>query len=141
MTAFHALQDPISDENVSMPLGRTTLGMGVSIAAPGAAVSIAEDQRTGAIYKMPHTHALAQAGGKPGQGYLAVRIENAVRRLTPTECCRLQGLPDDWLGEPNEPPDSPRYAALGDAVTVPVAEWVGRKILEAEENLRRTVAA
>lgn len=61
----------------------------------------------------------------------AVQYGDVVRRLTPTECCRLQGFPDDWLGPPNEPPDSPRYAALGDAVTVPVAEWVGRRILEA----------
>jgi DNA (cytosine-5)-methyltransferase 1 len=61
----------------------------------------------------------------------AVQYGSSVRRLTPTECCRLQGFPDDWLGPPNEPPDSPRYAALGDAVTVPVAEWIGRRILEA----------
>jgi DNA (cytosine-5)-methyltransferase 1 len=59
-------------------------------------------------------------------------ISEGVRRLTPTECCRLQGFPDDWLGEPNEPPDGRRYAAMGDAVTVPVAEWIGRRILEAE---------
>jgi len=50
-----------------------------------------------------------------------------VRRLTPVECERLQGFPDGWtdLG-----PDSRRYAALGDAVTVPVAEWIGRRIME-----------
>lgn len=65
--------------------------------------------------------------GNPG----GVMLGSAVRRLTPTECCRLQGFPDDWLGTPNEKPDSPRYAALGDAVTVPVAEWIGRRILEA----------
>lgn len=49
-----------------------------------------------------------------------------VRRLTPVECERLQGFPDGWtdLG-----PDSRRYAALGDAVTVPVAEWIGRRIM------------
>lgn len=56
----------------------------------------------------------------------------AVRRLTVTECCRLQGFPDDWFGTPNEPPDSPKYAAIGDAVTVNVAEWIGRRIIEAE---------
>ncbi len=61
-------------------------------------------------------------------------LTGRVRRLTPTECCRLQGFPDDWLGAPNEPPDSPRYAALGDAVTVPVAEWIGRRIASAEAN-------
>jgi DNA (cytosine-5)-methyltransferase 1 len=65
--------------------------------------------------------------GNPG----GVMLGQAVRRLTPTECCRLQGFPDDWLGTPNEKPDSPRYAALGDAVTVNVAHWVGTKIMEA----------
>lgn len=55
-----------------------------------------------------------------------------VRRLTPVECCRLQGFPDDWL-DGNKPPDSPKYAALGDAVTVPVAEWIGRRLREVEE--------
>jgi site-specific DNA-cytosine methylase len=65
----------------------------------------------------------------------------AVRRLTPTECCRLQGFPDDWLGAPNEPPDSPRYAALGDAVTVDVAEWIGRRILEAESSMTPVLAS
>jgi len=63
-----------------------------------------------------------------------------VRRLTPTECCRLQGFPDDWLGPPNEPPDSPRYAALGDAVTVNVAHWIGLKIMEAEHVKARSAA-
>lgn len=52
----------------------------------------------------------------------------SIRRLTPVECERLQAFPDGWtaLG-----PDSRRYAALGDAVTVTVAEWAGRRILEA----------
>jgi site-specific DNA-cytosine methylase len=66
----------------------------------------------------------------------AVNPGNAVRRLTPTECCRLQGFPDDWLGPPNEKPDSPRYAALGDAVTVNVAHWIGTKIMEAHLKAR-----
>ncbi len=50
-----------------------------------------------------------------------------VRRLTPTECERLQGFPDDWtrLGDT---PDSRRYSALGDAVTVNVAEWIGGRL-------------
>lgn len=55
-------------------------------------------------------------------------LDSGVRRLTPVETCRLQGFPDDWLGEPNEPPDSPRYAAMGDAVTVNVAEWLGARL-------------
>jgi DNA (cytosine-5)-methyltransferase 1 len=50
-----------------------------------------------------------------------------VRRLTPTECERLQGLPDGWT---DHGADSRRYAALGDAVTAPVAEWIGRRLME-----------
>jgi len=52
-----------------------------------------------------------------------------VRRLTPRECERLQGLPDDWTQLGNTT-DTKRYAAIGDAVTVPVAEWIGRRILK-----------
>jgi DNA (cytosine-5)-methyltransferase 1 len=55
----------------------------------------------------------------------------SVRRLTPTECERLQGLPDGWT-QLGDTADSKRYAALGDAVTVSVAEWIGRRILEAD---------
>ncbi|HUU42125.1 MAG TPA: DNA cytosine methyltransferase [Planctomycetota bacterium] len=58
-------------------------------------------------------------------------VQQGVRRLTPTECERLQGFPDGWtdLG-----PDSRRYAALGDAVTVNVAEWIGSRILSADSS-------
>ena len=55
---------------------------------------------------------------------------------------RLQGFPDGWTdipwaGKPHAP-DSRRYAALGDAVTVPVAEWIGRRLLA---HLRQRAAA
>lgn len=51
-----------------------------------------------------------------------------VRRLTPRECERLQGLPDDWTYV-NGASDTKRYGAIGDAVTVPVAKWIGERIL------------
>jgi site-specific DNA-cytosine methylase len=54
-----------------------------------------------------------------------------VRRLTPTECERLQALPDGWT-DLGGTPDSRRYAALGDAVTASVAEWIGRQLLGLE---------
>jgi DNA (cytosine-5)-methyltransferase 1 len=50
-----------------------------------------------------------------------------VRRLTPTECERLQGFPDGWT-QLGDTPDSRRYSALGDAVTVNVSEWIGRRL-------------
>lgn len=63
----------------------------------------------------------------------------AVRRLTPRECERLQGFPDDytripWRGKPaDQCPDSPRYKALGDSMAVPVMRWIGRRINAVEQ--------
>lgn len=57
--------------------------------------------------------------------------QSGVRRLTPKECERLQGFPDDWTrwdANGNEAPDSRRYAAMGDAVTVNVAEWIAHRL-------------
>lgn len=60
----------------------------------------------------------------------------AVRRLTPRECERLQGFPDDWTrvpykGKPaDECPDTPRYKAIGNSMAVPVMRWIGERIQE-----------
>jgi DNA (cytosine-5)-methyltransferase 1 len=48
-----------------------------------------------------------------------------VRRLTPTECERLQGFPDGWTAGFS---DSTRYRMLGNAVAVPCAEWIGKRL-------------
>ncbi len=50
------------------------------------------------------------------------------RRLTPTECERLQGFPDGWT-DVGDVTDTPRYKALGNAVAVPVAKWLGERIV------------
>ena len=52
----------------------------------------------------------------------------AVRRLTCVECSRLQGFPDDWL-EGFGFSDSTKYKCLGNAVAVPVAEWIARRLV------------
>jgi len=75
--------------------------------------------------------ALKNGGGKPGQGYSAVQTGMAVRRLTPTECERLQGFPDGWTaityrGKPAA--DGPRYKALGNSMAVPCMRWIGERI-------------
>lgn len=54
-----------------------------------------------------------------------------VRRLTPVECERLQGFPDNWTEGQS---DTKRYKQLGNAVCVPVAEWIGRRILAASRD-------
>jgi DNA (cytosine-5)-methyltransferase 1 len=56
----------------------------------------------------------------------------AVRRLTPVECERLQGFPDNYSNIPwrkaAESPDGPRYKALGNSWAVPVVAWIGKRI-------------
>jgi DNA (cytosine-5)-methyltransferase 1 len=66
--------------------------------------------------------------------HAAVVQTMSVRRLTPRECERLQGFPDDWTLIPwkkkpaSECPDGPRYKALGNSMAVPCMNWLGRKI-------------
>jgi DNA (cytosine-5)-methyltransferase 1 len=52
----------------------------------------------------------------------------AVRRLTPTECERLQGFPDGYTDIMPNTPDGPRYKALGNSMAVPVMRWIGSRI-------------
>lgn len=57
----------------------------------------------------------------------------AVRRLTPTECERLQGFPDGYTDIMPNTPDGPRYKALGNSMAVPVMRWIGSRIALATE--------
>lgn len=63
--------------------------------------------------------------------------EDGVRRLTPVECERLQGFPDNhtrisWRGkDAADCPDGPRYRAIGNSMAVPVMRWIGERILAA----------
>ena len=64
----------------------------------------------------------------------AMQYKHQVRRLTPIECERLQGFPDDytqipWRNKPAENcPDGPRYKAMGNSMAVPVMRWIGERI-------------
>jgi DNA (cytosine-5)-methyltransferase 1 len=70
--------------------------------------------------------------GGEGGGHVGVMLPNMqVRRLTPRECERLQGFPDDHTlitvkGKPAA--DGPRYKALGNSMAVPVMHWIGKRI-------------
>lgn len=55
-------------------------------------------------------------------------LTSAVRRLTPRECERLQGFPDDYTLLPGYDADGPRYKALGNSMAVPVMRWIGERI-------------
>lgn len=74
--------------------------------------------------------------------YVADASNYVVRRLTPRECERLQGFPDDWTkveyrGKPeDECPDGPRYKAIGNSMAVPVMQWIGERINEIDRLTR-----
>ncbi len=79
---------------------------------------------------------LTKNGGNFGGGDETIILSSKrIRRLTPLECERLQGFPDDftkieWRGKPKEDcPDGHRYKALGNSMAIPVVEWLGKRIL------------
>jgi DNA (cytosine-5)-methyltransferase 1 len=76
---------------------------------------------------------LDSTGADPSRKQGGTLVGDGVpRRLTPRECERLQAFPDDWTrwtADEKEIADGPRYRMLGNAVTVNVAEWIGRRIM------------
>ena len=84
----------------------------------------------------PHMH-------DPGSDRGAAVCQSlTVRRLTPVECERLQGMPDNhtripWRNKPAaECPDGPRYKAIGNSMAVPVMRWIGERIDQIDKLLR-----
>jgi site-specific DNA-cytosine methylase len=71
-----------------------------------------------------------------GDQHPCVATQYAVRRLTPKECARLQGFPDDYLdityrGKPAA--DGPKYKAIGNSMAVPCMAWIGQRIAAVEK--------
>ena len=133
--AFHPTQDPISSTEVCHSIGANenataAVATGVFFAGQGAkAGSIAYDQ---------HIAPTLKASDSGTNRTPSAHIGMQVRRLTPVECERLQGFPDNytaipWRKKPIEDcPDGPRYKALGNSMAVPVMAWIGKRINELE---------
>ena len=126
------------------PLSPTlrAMGHGASHANAGGQVAVAMAD------PVPPLMARSSRGGaqtlSPGHQTDGHMVADAmqVRRLTPRECERLQGFPDDytlipWRKKPaTECPDGPRYKALGNSMAVPVMTWIGRRMLSVSEIRR-----
>ena len=95
------------------------------------------DEEQNAIIDAFGTLKARTAGG--GFEGSVMQTNMAVRRLTPVECERLQGFPDNYTNIPwrkkDESPDGPRYKALGNSWAVPVVAWIGKRIQEALDAL------
>ena len=100
----------------------------------GVAHSIGTDIYNGAItgdVAVPLTNRSDGTGTGP-----TVMQAMAVRRLTPKECERLQGFPDNYTDikpKGKATPDGPRYKALGNSMAVPVMRWIGERIAQVEK--------
>jgi site-specific DNA-cytosine methylase len=87
-----------------------------------------------AAAEVDRSPALTQVKSERG---IHVAEQMSVRRLTPIECERLMGWPDDWTSPDGiKAPDSKRYAACGDGIVSHVAYWIGCRIqmIEAEDE-------
>ena len=79
-----------------------------------------------------------------GRGTPTISQGMAVRRLTPVECERLQGFPDNFTQIPyrnktaGKCPDGPRYKALGNSMAVPCMKWIGERIQQVQEAAQST---
>jgi len=98
---------------------------------PVTAGAITASMGNGCLGHNKDENVLALPGAKQ---QTCMRQGVAVRRITPVECERLQGFPDDYTAIPwrkkpaSECPDGPRYKALGNSMAVPVMRWIGERI-------------
>lgn len=80
-------------------------------------------------------HCLGRNNGQENVLFAACN-QYTLRKLTPKECERLQGFPDDYTKIPyrnktaEDCPDSPRYKAIGNSIAVPVMKWIGERVEE-----------
>ncbi|EHK4216425.1 Dam family site-specific DNA-(adenine-N6)-methyltransferase [Salmonella enterica subsp. enterica serovar Poona] len=137
--AVHGTQDPDTNHELAHTLGRNHGQENAIITEPytiairgreeGSTVEVRNDGTANAL--------LTPNGGRAGMGVGAVGWGMQVRRLTPVECERLQGFPDNhtlisWCGkDAADCPDGQRYKAIGNSMAVPVMRWIGERIAEA----------
>ncbi len=137
--AVHGTQDPDTNRELAHTLGRNNGQENAIVTEPftlairgrseGSTVEVRNDGTANAL--------LTPNGGRAGMGVGAIGWGMQVRRLTPIECERLQGFPDNhtligWRGkDADECPDGPRYKAIGNSMAVPVMRWIGECIAAA----------
>lgn len=114
--AFDAYNHTVSDTNQTLRTGSDLDKMGVVTYG-------LDDEQNGREELMGTLKARTTSGGQQ----MAVSTGSVVRRLTPVECERLQGFPDNWT---DGQADSNRYKQMGNAVAVPVVQWIINRMVE-----------
>ncbi len=133
-----AIQERAVSENADAGpdgMGVRTDGMAYTLEARQTVQAVAVQECVTGVREYDTAGSLRANG--PGHDPVGtrVRLGSAVRRLTPTECERLQGFPDGWTNVPyrgKAAADGPRYKALGNSMAVPCMAWIGRRIAAVE---------
>lgn len=117
----------------------TTPSLTCSQGAAIGPVAFAQNQ-AGEVRVSNVTNTLNTNSNASGRNAPLLHCNMAVRRLTPTECERLQGFPDHWTNIPWRgkavSPDGPRYKALGNSMAVPCMRWIGERIAMVDSKPR-----
>lgn len=129
----HGTQDPDTNINLAHTLGRNNgQENAVAYGIPGNWIGRAPENGGNATEPMHDVSPCLTVADRHG-----VAMSMSVRRLTPIECERLQGFPDNhtlinWRGrDADECPDGPRYKTIGNSMAVPVMRWIGERIAAA----------
>ena len=130
--AFDARQsDVVQYGDVTGPLDTDGTSIGVLAPIPFDTTQITSATNRSHPKHGDPCHSLARGAHAP-----AIATSAAVRRLTPRECERLQGFPDDYTAVPyrgKPAADGPRYKALGNSMACNVMRWIGRRIAMVEK--------
>lgn len=125
--ALHHTQDPITSTGVCHTLSMAGAAVAYPLAVRGRDGGAAMEMGEPDIY---NTLRAGDGGSSRQNGVLTPDL--AVRRLTPRECERLMGWPDDWskwAADGRVIADSHRYRMCGNGVVAPLAEWIGRRMV------------
>lgn len=123
----HGTQDPIISTSTAHCLGRNN-------GQENVLFDISERRDVVRIQKDGTTPTLTARMGTGGNNIPCMSINQNIRKLTPSECEKLQGFPPGYTQIPyrnkkvKDCPDSPRYKAIGNSMAVPVIRWIGIKI-------------
>ena len=152
-SGFHEMNHPVITQPIPYDLFQITAPVNRQNRKPGdpchtiakdnaahAAVAFAENFN--AISQTDTAPSMTTSGYSTSQnaGGLGIASAMTVRRLTPRECERLQGFPDDWTmipyrgKSPEDCPDGPRYKALGNSMACNCMAWIGERIAAYENQ-------
>jgi len=142
-TQDQQIMQPIAYENHAQDsrvreMGETCTTVSANYGTGGGNIPLVKQAVAVDCYNQTVNHKTTQTIGSSASDVnhvgAVLQPKMAIRRLTPKECERLQGFPDDWTLIPyrnksaDQCPDGPRYKACGNSMAVPVMRWIGQRI-------------